>query len=105
MKGLDRGPKVITMPSLLSEYSVATITIRNLDDELKARLRIRAAHQERSMEDEVRHILRTALSPEAAAGADLNFGETIHKRFQALGGVKLKLPRRAPIRRPPKVGA
>ena len=57
------------------------------------------------MEDEVRHILRAALSPKATAGADLNFGESIHKRFQALGGVKLKLPRRVPIRRPPKVGA
>ena len=84
---------------------MASITIRNLDDELKARLRVRAAHQERSMEDEVRHILRTALSPESAAGADLNLGETIHRRFRALGGVKLKLPKRAPIRKPPKAGA
>lgn len=84
---------------------MASITIRNLDDELKARLRVRAAHQERSMEDEVRHILRTALSPDMAAGASLNLGQAIHKRFQALGGVKLKLPRRAPIRKPPKVGA
>ncbi|SBW19033.1 hypothetical protein FDG2_0931 [Candidatus Protofrankia californiensis] len=41
---------------------MATLTIRDLDDEVKARLRVRAAHNGRSMEAEVRAILRAALT-------------------------------------------
>ena len=82
---------------------MASITIRNLDESLKARLRVRAAHRRRSMEDEVRHILRSALSQEPAESAHL--GEAIQRRFQAVGGVELKLPKRAAIRKPSKVGA
>ena len=44
---------------------MASITIRGLDDDLKQRLRLRAARNGRSMEDEARTILR-----EMAAGAD-----------------------------------
>ncbi len=43
------------------------LTIRGVDDELKRQLRIRAAENGRSMEEEVRQILRHALglpSPE-----------------------------------------
>jgi plasmid stability protein len=40
---------------------VATLTIRDLDDDLKSRLRIRAAEHGRSMEAEVREILRATL--------------------------------------------
>jgi plasmid stability protein len=82
---------------------MASITIRNLDDDLKARLRVRAAHRRRSMEDEVRHILRTVLTGESHDRA--NLGEAVQRRFKALSGVKLKLPLREPIRKPPKVGA
>jgi phosphopantothenoylcysteine decarboxylase / phosphopantothenate---cysteine ligase len=39
---------------------MASITIRQLDDDLKQRLRLRAARNGRSMEDEVRTILRDA---------------------------------------------
>ena len=41
--------------------ALATITIRNLDDSIKARLRVRAASHDRSMEEKVRVILRKAL--------------------------------------------
>ena len=37
---------------------MASITIRNLDDDVKRRLRIRAAEHGRSMEEEAREILR-----------------------------------------------
>ncbi|MDP9013340.1 MAG: plasmid stabilization protein [Pseudomonadota bacterium] len=80
-----------------------SITIRNLDDELKARLRVRAAHRKRSMEEEVRHILRTVLTDKSGEGP--NLGEALQRRFRALGGVKLKVPDRAPIRKPPKIGS
>ncbi|MCA1968672.1 MAG: plasmid stability protein, partial [Rhizobium sp.] len=44
---------------------MASITIRNLDDGLKQRLRLRAATHGRSMEDEARDILRSTLSAES----------------------------------------
>jgi len=43
---------------------MGSITIRNLDDSLKSRLRVQAAVHGRSMEDEARDILRSALSRE-----------------------------------------
>ena len=81
---------------------MASITIRNIDESIKARLRVRAAHHKRSMEDEVRNILRTALSEEAPTRR--NLAEAIRRRFQPLGGVKLELPPREPMRDPPKPG-
>lgn len=42
---------------------MGSMTIRNLDDRLKARLRVRAAEHGRSMEEEVRVLLHEALSP------------------------------------------
>jgi len=41
---------------------MASVTIRNLEDDLKTRLRIRAAMNGRSMEEELRAILRAELS-------------------------------------------
>jgi plasmid stability protein len=81
---------------------MASITIRNLDEHTKARLRVRAAHRQRSMEEEARNILRTALAQEDDAPRDL--GAAIGARFRPLGGLDLKLPAREPIREPPAVG-
>lgn len=78
---------------------MASITIRNLDDELKRRLRIRAAEHGRSMEEEAREILRQAIGKPAAPE---NLGEAIHRRFAALGGVELDLPPREPMPEPPR---
>ena len=78
---------------------MAAITIRQLDENIKSRLRIRAAHHGRSMEEEARDILRIALG--AAHPVKGNLGERIRQRFAPLGGVELKLPRRDPIRKPP----
>ena len=76
---------------------MASLTIRNLDDGLKRRLRVRAAERGRSMEEEVREILREAVGE--APPRDL--GRAIHARFAALGGVELALPARGPMREPP----
>jgi len=81
---------------------MASITIRDLDDKLKSRLRIRAAQHARSMEDEARDILRTALA--GPATARVNLGHSIHRRFVALGGVELQIPAREPMRDPPDMG-
>ena len=66
---------------------MSTMTIRNLDDDLKRRLRIRAAEHGRSMEDEMREILRAALAEPSASGGD--FARRVHQRFAAVGGVEL----------------
>lgn len=79
---------------------MASITIRNLDDALKATLRIRAARHGRSMEDEVRNILRDALTP--APVSERNLVERIRTRFAALGDVELAQPPRESIRVPPE---
>lgn len=79
---------------------MASITIRNLDDPTKDRLRIRAAHHKRSMEDEARNILRAPLSEDA--GAARNLADAIGARFRPLGGVELELPEREPMRASPK---
>ncbi len=77
---------------------MATMTIRKIDDQLKARLRVQAARHGRSMEDEARDILRTALSTEPAQTVSL--AEAIRKRIEPLGGVELQLPEREAIRDP-----
>ena len=78
---------------------MASITIRNLEETVKSRLRLRAAQHGRSMEDEARHILRTALADEAHPPTNLY--EAIRRRIAPLGGVDLDLSRRGPIRNPP----
>jgi plasmid stability protein len=80
---------------------MATLTIRNLDQAVKERLRIRAAEHGRSMEAEARRILQTALG-ESARAPERNLYERIHARFAALGGVDLELPPRTPVREPPR---
>jgi plasmid stability protein len=82
--------------------AVASITIRNLDPATKARLRVRAAHHSRSMEDEARHILRSALAETSAP--QRNLAESVRLRFKPLGGVAIRLPAREPMREPPKLG-
>jgi plasmid stability protein len=79
---------------------MASITIRNLDEQTKARLRVRAAHHKRSMEEEARNILRAVLAEQAVTAR--NLADAIRARFQPLGGLELRLPAREPMRDPPK---
>lgn len=65
---------------------MAAITIRNLDDSIKRRLKIQAASNNRSMEEEGRRILGEALQDNSEAQG---FGTLIHKRFLVVGGVEL----------------
>ena len=78
---------------------MASITIRNLDDDVKTRLRIRAAGNGRSMEEEARLILRAAVGPKTRTA---NLASAIRCRFAPLGGVELELPPREPAREPPR---
>lgn len=65
---------------------MATLTIRDFDDELKAVLRVRAAEHGRSMEAEVRAILRSALT---APSSGVGMGTRIQQRFAGTGPVEL----------------
>lgn len=79
---------------------MAALTIRNVDDALKKRLRIQAAAHGRSMEEEARDILRSWLSQEPARSE--NLGSTLHELFMACDGVELDIPEREPMREPPR---
>lgn len=83
----------------MSTLTVASITIRNLDEDVKQGLRMRAAGNGRSMEEEARLILREAVSTRADSR---NLADIIGDRFAPLGGVDLELPPREPGREPPK---
>jgi plasmid stability protein len=78
---------------------MATLTIRRLDEKTKSRLRIRAAHHGRSMEEEAREILNSALT--ASSPANSNLADAIRKRFAVFGGLELELPKRGEIRLTP----
>ena len=78
---------------------MATLTIRNLDDPLKSRLRMRAAARNRSMAEEALQILRAALQEPAAQTP--NLGARIRARFAALGDVELPIEARQAVREPP----
>ena len=84
---------------------MASITVRNLDEDVQQRLRQRAARHGRSMEEEVCDILRTALGPEVApegeAAPVTGLGTAIHELFKPFGGVELDIPPREPAREPP----
>lgn len=78
---------------------MASITIRRLDEGLKARLRVRAARHGRSMEQEAREILKAGLSAELPQRS--NLAESIRRHITPLGGIELALPEREPLRPPP----
>uniref|UniRef100_UPI003F49B056 FitA-like ribbon-helix-helix domain-containing protein n=1 Tax=Cupriavidus necator TaxID=106590 RepID=UPI003F49B056 len=75
---------------------MGTFSIRNIDHELKARLRIEAAQHGHSMEEEVRDILRRALSKRPTPGG---LGRRLHHRFATLADPGLDLPSRVELPR------
>ena len=77
---------------------MASITIRNLDDDVKSRLRVRAAGNGRSMEEEARLILRDAVGRKPSSN---NLANIIRVHFGASNGVDLELPPRDAGREPP----
>jgi plasmid stability protein len=80
---------------------MASLTIRNLDDGLKAHLRLRAAQHGRSMEEEARQILRQTLAPATPAGS---LAQRIHNHFAGLDSENLPIPKRTPSRPAPELG-
>lgn len=78
---------------------MATLTIRQLDEKTKSKLRIQAAQHGRSMEEEAREILRRSLSGEELQRK--NLADSIRTKFAACKGIELQLPERESIRQPP----
>lgn len=71
---------------------MATVTIRGLDDETRRRLRVRASSKGRSMEAEVREILRQAVSSEPNSEG---LGSRIHALFADLDAGDFAPPERS----------
>ena len=78
---------------------MANITIRNLDDDLNRLLHEQAEEHGRTFQEEVKEILRRGIKKRAAPQ---KIGTTIHRRFAAIGGVDLELPKREPMPDPPR---
>lgn len=71
---------------------MATLTIRNLPDHVRDRLRIRAAHNGRSMEAEARMILEESLVEPGSI--DLSWVEAFTEIGRKYGPVELPIPPR-----------
>jgi len=77
---------------------MASITIRNLDESLKIKLRLQSAQHGCSMEAEVRNILNQVLNP---ATTPTDFAARVHQRFAGLQADSLPIPDRQDVRTPP----
>ena len=74
---------------------MASITVRNLQTDTKRKLKIRAAMNGRSMEQETREILKSALAQ--TSKKKTNVAERIREIFGPIGGVELERLPREPI--------
>lgn len=81
---------------------MAAVSIRNLDERVRERLRLRAAAHGRSMEAEMRAILIAAVEE---PGDNKNVVESLVHGFVALGGVDLNLPPRSETARAADFGS
>ena len=80
---------------------MASITIRNLEDDIKQRLRVRAALRGRSMEEEARDILRRVV---AEAEPPRNLAAAIRSRLSPAARADIDLLTREPLRETPLMG-
>ena len=64
---------------------MSTLTIRNVDAAVKDRLRVRAAHNGRSVAAELRCIVSAAVDVQPRD--DVSLAEAIRRRFAPFGGV------------------
>ena len=72
---------------------MAVLTIRNIAEEIKVGLRVRAAQHGRSMEEEARKILASAIE---GVQSNVPLGSRLQQRFAGLG--ELQIPPRRPAR-------
>jgi len=77
---------------------MATLTIRQLDETVKEKLRVRAAQAGRSMEEEAREIIGNAVAKRPASGKELF--SLSRELFGGAKGIDLDLPKRGRGDRP-----
>ncbi len=70
-------------------FFMAQLIVRNLEEDVKARLRKRASRHGRSVEEEVRDILRNATKGEGKRKG--GFGSAMNQLFQGIG-IKQDIP-------------
>ena len=80
---------------------MGSILIRKLDEETKSKLRLRAARNGHSMEQEARDILQHSLASESFSS--LHLVDAIRRRMEPLGGVELPVIPRDPVPEPLKL--
>jgi antitoxin FitA len=85
---------------LKRDHTVATLVIRNIEDDLHGRLKASARAHHRSMEEEVRTVLRQSFAAKSVEPAQ-TLGHAMRALFAPLGGVDLELPSRDPHRAVP----
>jgi antitoxin FitA len=90
----SRGAPIVMLALLAAggEVVVAAVSIRDLDDSVREKLRVRAARHGRSMEAEMRAILTAAVRDDASGQGLFS---ALVDRFADLGGVEFGLPPRA----------
>lgn len=81
---------------------MSSITIEDVDEDLRRRLQRRAANHGRSVEVEARDILRSALAAEEKRAVPGNLAEAIRAIVEPLGGMDLDIPPRSPVRTLPR---
>lgn len=77
---------------------MAVLTIRNVDEAIKTALRVQAAREGVSMEEEARRILRDALSRQEE---QTPLGQRLLRRFSGTASTDFALPTRHTPRIPP----
>ena len=77
---------------------MAVLTIRNVDEAIKTALRVQAAREGVSMEEEARRILRDALSRQEE---QTPLGQRLLRRFSGTASTDFVLPARHTPRNPP----
>lgn len=78
---------------------MATITVRNLNEETKKKIRLLAARHGHSMEEEVRRILDRTVNEDN----DIGLGTYISDKFKEIGGIELEIPPRSQVRTAPSL--
>ena len=82
--------------------AVTSLTIEDVDEDLRRRLQRRAGKHGRSVEAEALGILRSAVARDESEAVPGNLAEAIRAIVEPLGGIELDIPPRAPARKPPE---
>ena len=80
---------------------MASLVVRNMEESVKARLRMRAAKNGHSMEEEVRHILKDAVDRDPPQ----NLADLALEIFGSKHGIEFDIPKIIENREPPRFEA